>query len=93
MRGQYKEWRGEQTVLEIEPVKARASPLIVGLQSANLRVTASLFPGSRNCAVPPARLVLELASLGQLPDCLQVGRPASDSLAVPAASLDFRADD
>lgn len=24
MRGQYKEWRGEQTVLEIEPVKARA---------------------------------------------------------------------
>ena len=26
---------------------------IVGLQSANLRVTASFLPGSRSCAVPP----------------------------------------
>jgi hypothetical protein len=44
---------------------------------AGVRRTASLLPGSRRCAVPPGRLGLELASLGQSPDCLQVGRPAS----------------
>jgi hypothetical protein len=38
---------------------------IVGLQSANLRVTAALLPGSERCAVPPVRLGSELASLGQ----------------------------
>jgi uncharacterized protein (TIGR02453 family) len=38
---------------------------IVCVESANLRETASLLPGSRRCAVPPGRLGLELASLGQ----------------------------
>jgi Uma2 family endonuclease len=46
-------------------LKSRPKAQIVGLQSANLRGTAALLPGSRSCAVPPARLVLELASLGQ----------------------------
>jgi hypothetical protein len=49
----------------------------LGLQSANLRVAAALLPGSKRCAVPPIGSASFLASLGQSPDCLQVGRPAS----------------
>jgi hypothetical protein len=53
---------------------------IVGLESAKLRETASLLPGSGSCAVPP---------VGSSPNTLRSG----NRLAVSAVSLDSRADD